>query len=404
MNKVFFSFIISLIIIGCTDPNMIGLEVQPPSDLILIDSKDFEDLNSKTESEDSLRADGAESLILGQIEDPEFELNSAFFYTQILLKENNVNLGSNPVVDSVILSYTYSDYYGELEEFTNLEVKKIEQSQDIFKDSIYYTTFDLQVESDEYFDGMNLSIDLDNPFLRIKLKNEFGQQLLKLGEEGNLIDNEIFLQNFKGIKVFATSEKMMIYLNPEGSKSYLKVYYHNDESGTDTLSLDFDLGGDAARINCFNQKNESSIIQDNSRIYIQSMAGYKAKISINNIDSINSLLDGKVINKVIMSFDIEEGSQNVYYPAHDQLFLSRVKEDGTYLSTFQTYDIGVNVFVSGLEESNKYDFNITQYFVELLNNPSYTNELYLLSVGAAINANRTILNKDIRLEIYYSEL
>ena len=35
---------------------------------------------------------------------------------------------------------------------------------------------------------------------------------------------------------------------------------------------------------------------------------------------------------------------------------------------------------------------------------SYTNELYLLPAGAAVNANRTILNKNIKLQIYYSEL
>ena len=33
----------------------------------------------------------------------------------------------------------------------------------------------------------------------------------------------------------------------------------------------------------------------------------------------------------------------------------------------------------------------------LLNNDSYTNELYLLPAGAAVNANRTILEKDIKL-------
>ena len=41
----------------------------------------------------------------------------------------------------------------------------------------------------------------------------------------------------------------MLYLNPTGSNSFLKIYYHNDESAADTLSLDFELGGDAARIN-----------------------------------------------------------------------------------------------------------------------------------------------------------
>ena len=74
------------------------------------------------------------------------------------------------------------------------------------------------------------------------------------------------------------------------------------------------------------------------------------------------------------------------------------------MKTFQNIDIGVNVFLAELSEINKYEFNITSYFFQLLNNDSYTNNLYLLPAGAAINANRTILEKDITLNIHYSQL
>ena len=33
------------------------------------------------------------------------------------------------------------------------------------------------------------------------------------------------------------------------------------------------------------------------------------KISINNVDSIKSLLDKKIINKVVMSFDVEDNDK-----------------------------------------------------------------------------------------------
>ena len=102
-----------------------------------------------------------------------------------------------------------------------------------------------------------------------------------------------------------------------------------------------------------------------------------------------------------MSLDVMEGSQNKY-AAHDFLLLSRVKENGEYITNVYTNDIGVNVFVGELNEE-KYIFNITNYFYQLLNNDSYTNDLYLLP-GKSLNANRTILDKDIKLTIYYSEL
>ena len=400
MNKIFsLSLIIGLVAIACSDPNTIGLEVQPTSDAIIIsDTSSFSWQNSYTESEDSLRTDEALNLILGKIVDSKFGVNRGSFYTQILLTENNTNLGTNPLVDSVILSYAYSGYYGDLEEFTSIEVNQI--SQDIYKDSIYYSnSFEIDFNSADFFDAFSLSNDSANPSLRVKLKNDFGQDILNLGNDA-LKDNETFLQEFKGISVLAEASNTMLYLNPNGTNSYLKIYYHNNESGTDTLSLDFELGGDAARVNLFNSKPTSNLSQDD-KIYIQSMAGYKVKISINNTESIKSLLEGKVINKVTMSFDVESGSQ-LEYEAHQKLVLVRVNEEGdnVFLSDFT---IEGEAHFGGNLENDKYEFNITRYFSELLQNDSYK-ELYLLPAGAAVNANRTILNKDIKLQIYYSEL
>ena len=132
------------------------------------------------------------------------------------------------------------------------------------------------------------------------------------------------------------------------------------------------------------------------------MAGYKAAIAVNNTDSIKAMLAGKAINKVTMSFDVEPGSTSEY-AAHDKLFLVRVNEEGK--NVFLTdYTIEGETHFGGRLEDDKYEFNITRYFYQLLNNDSYTNDLYLLPAGAAINANRTILSKDIKLIIHYSKL
>ena len=398
MNKIFsLGLFIGLIAVSCTDPNTIGLEVQPTPNNIIISSASFEGITSATESEDSLRTDEALNLILGRIIDPYFNDNTSSFLTQILLTENNIDLGDNPIIDSVILSYTYSGYYGDLEQFTSsLEVLQL--PEDIYKDSIYYNnSFDIAIGNMDNVDTVILSDNPDEPFLRVKLKNKFVEEIFK---ESILKDNETFLQEFKGISVLALSINPMLYLNPDGSNSFFKIYYHNDES--DTLSLDFELGGDAARINLFNPKPLSNLNQEVDKRYIQSMAGYKMKIAVNNTDSIKELLAGKVINKVTMSFDVGAGSQNEY-AAHDKLFLVRVNEDGN--NVFLTdYTIEGETHFGGNLENEKYEFNITSYFYQLLNNSSYTNDLYLLPAGAAVNANRTILEKDIVLTIHYSQL
>ena len=135
------------------------------------------------------------------------------------------------------------------------------------------------------------------------------------------------------------------------------------------------------------------------------MAGYKSKISINNIDSLKALLEGKAINKVTMSFDVEQGSDSEY-AAHDQLYLMRVDQEGNIIPLTDLLE-GSTHFggrLEGLEDDRYYEFNITRYFYQLLNNDSYTNDLYLYGYEPMVNANRTILDKDIKLTIYYSEL
>ena len=392
-----------LIAASCTDPNTIGLEVQPTSDNIIIsDISSFNWQTTQTDSEDSLRTDEALNLILGGIDDSQFGLNNAGFYTQILLTENNTDLGSNAVVDSVVMSYTYSGYYGDLENFTSLDVLILQE--DIYKDSVYYSN-SYQISSlggMSYVESFSVSEDAsESPSLTIRLSDSFGQEILDLQNEG-LKDNETFLENFKGISVIASAQNTMLYLNPTGSNSFLKIYYHNEQSGSDTISLDFELGGDAARINLFNHKPLVNLNQEEDKVYIQSMAGYKTKISINNTDSMKSMLEGKSINKVTMSFDVNEGSQ-AEYTAHDKLFLVRVNEEGNNI--FLTdFTIEGETHFGGRLEDDKYEFNITRYFYQLLNNDIYTNDLYLLPAGAAVNANRTILNKDIKLTIHYSEL
>jgi hypothetical protein len=132
------------------------------------------------------------------------------------------------------------------------------------------------------------------------------------------------------------------------------------------------------------------------------MSGYKMRVSINNIDSIKVLLAEKIINKVTLIFDVEANSQSKY-ESHDKLVLVRVNNEGDNIFLSDFIDEGEAYFGGNLQ-NNKYEFTITRYFSQLLDNESYTNDLYLLPAGAAVNANRTILNNDIKLQIYYSEL
>ena len=79
MNKIFSLSLIGLIVFACNDPNTIGLEVQPTSDNIIISDFNFNKFDVQTQSEDSLRADEAINLVLGELNDPYFGMNSGLF-------------------------------------------------------------------------------------------------------------------------------------------------------------------------------------------------------------------------------------------------------------------------------------------------------------------------------------
>jgi len=401
MNLTKFSvYLLSILFISCSDPDILGLEIQPESDNILIFNTTSDDFKIDVQSEDSLRTDNVVSLTLGEIYDPIFGLNSAGFYTQLLLTENNIDLGNNPVVDSVILSYTYSGYYGDINQIDNLSVQRI--FTDLYNDSIYYSsTFQPTISTTNNIDEFIISANSDNPNIRIKLTNDFGQEIIDLGSEF-LVDNETFLSQFKGLSLSAFGSNGMLYLNPNGSESFFRIYYSNDENISDTLSLDFQVGGDAARVNIFNDKNSQEITEDQSKIHIQSMAGYKAKITLDNLDILRTILKNKVINKATINFSVQDGSQTEF-SAHEKLVLVRVNSSGEniFLSDFL---LEGDAYFGGALINDKYQFTVTRYLHQLLTNTDFTADLYLLAGGSAVNASRTILEKEMFLKIHYSEL
>jgi len=408
-KRFFFLALIFFIFHSCDESSQLGLEVQPSSDKIEIFLNNFSQNDSlpafviSTESVDSLRSDETSSLLLGHIyTDPVFGENIGAFVTQIALSESNIDLGNNPVVDSVVMSYSYSGYYGDLSSITEIAVNY--SDLDIYKDSVYYSNYQFSGSpsgSEDLLLDFTISPDTStSPILKMTLDNSIGQQILDIGNSG-LLDNETFQENFGLLwfNEYSPTPNSIIYLNPSGSNSNFTVYYHN--SSSDTLSLSFVLDGDAARINLFNDKPLSNLVMDPSYSYLQSMAGYKSKISLENLNSIKEDLDGKAINKVTLSFNVNDDSS---YPPHENLSLVRVDSAGNNVFLADLSIEGASHF-GGQYLNGGYEFNISRYFNNMLNNAAYTNELYLLSSGGAVNANRTIIdNNSIVISILYSDL
>ena len=397
-----FNYLILIVVclLSCSEPSIIGLEVQPDSEKITISSNSSNLIDFNNESEESL-INNASLNLLGELEDSYFLKNKASFITQILLPESNLTLEENLTVDSVILSYNYSDYYGDLDGISSIEVRKIEQ--DVYSDSIYYSndfSYDdfaqlLNIAEDYY-----ISLDSLNPLVRIKINNDIGQQILAL-DNTILSNNNDFLDDFKGLFVSAQAQNTILYLNPLATNSNFSIYYHNDSDSANTLS--FQLDGNAARTNVFEKVISNDILNNKENIYIESMSGYKCNISFTDLDTLQKILAGKVVNQAIMSFELDNNLMINDIIPHSQLHLARLDSDGNIID-LTDYVIEGSSFFGGRLENNIYSFNITRYFHELLINGTFTNQLYLLDKSANSNANRSIIKKDVELNIIYSEI
>ncbi len=404
-----FSFILS----SCKDPSEIGLDIHPQSDRILIkNNSNFFNFSTNTLSEDSLRTDEPVRLLLGNLSsDPIFPKSNAHFISNLLLPSNNISFGdiTNIIVDSVILQYVIDDYYGnEIQTFPNLYVSKL--TDPIYKDSSYYSNYPVVYSQSELVSVNNIVVQDSNSvsIIKISIDNYIGQEIIDGGNA--LSSNEDFLQYFYGLKVATVNpsdlnlanDNTILYLNADNQKSKFSIYYRDISVNDSVMSFDLMLGGDAARVNLFNQKNIQQLNASTDSCYVQSMSSYLTSIQFNNLESIRDTLKNKVINKVNLKFSCNEDLQ---FGAHEKLFLVRKNS------------MGVNVFLSdfviegeshfgGQNQSNNFTFNITRYFSNLINGASgFTGELLLLPSGAVINANRTIIPKSsFVIEVLYSEL
>ena len=412
-KSLIFFCVFSFILFSCKDPSEIGLDIHPESDRILIkNNSDFFNFSMKTLSEDSIRTDEPVRLLLGNLtSDPIFPKSNAHFITNLLLPSNNISFGdiTNIIIDSVILQYVIDDYYGnEIQTFPNLYVSKL--TDPIYKDSSYYSNYPVVYSQSELVSVNNTVVQDSNSVsvIKISIENYIGQEIIDGGNA--LSSNEDFLQYFYGLKVTTVNpsdlnlanDNTILYLNADNQKSKFSIYYRDISVNDSVMSFDLMLGGDAARVNLFNQKNIQQLNASADSCYVQSMSSYITSIQFNNLESIKDTLKNKVINKVNLKFSCNEDLQ---FGAHEKLFLVRKNT------------MGVNVFLSdfviegeshfgGQNQGNNFTFNITRYFSDLINGASgFTGELLILPSGAVINANRTIIPKSsFLIEVIYSEL
>ena len=389
----------SALITSCTDPQVIGLEIQPEGDRILISSYDNNSpFIPSTQKVDSVRSSQTLYSLLGFVESSNFLDAKAKFSTELHLSDNSVDFGLNPVLDSAILTLAYAGYYGD----TTVELTlKIEELNEEIKDTSYYsndvlsaTSFSSQLIQSFYPTPNTLKyINSDTVELRGVSFNvdQIGQLILDAPTQ-SLVDNDAFIAYFKGLQFSVIDNQesaSILYFNLIEGGSKLTIYYN------DSLSYDLISSAACKRVNHFEMQEEFNV---QNILGVQSMAGLELILEFDNLQFLRDTLHNKVINQATINFTKENSSD--LYPAHSSLSLVRLDSSG---NRFFLEDVleGLNHF-GGQLESNHYNFNITKFFQSLIQGENQSNTLILVPAGESVNANRTEINNNIELNIIYT--
>jgi len=436
MKKYFLSILLAAII-GCFsacqhDVSSIGLGL---IDEVGTDFNDTTTIVAYSCLEDTILTSKLSSNLVGELHDPVFGDSKAATYAQFALSGSAVNFGTNPVVDSVVLTLQLSSYYGDTNSRVGIRVYRL--TEDMSSDEKYYhfstlnhdaTPLNYSLTSYTIQPKTNVVVDTNsyNPHLRIRLSQAFGQYLLN--NQAHMLSNSSFQQFFKGLCIETISHTgstgYMLITNMTSALSCISLYYHNESSSH--LKYDFACNSDCARFTHFSHNYQSSSYPDfvqqvlngqhaigEEILFVQASGGVKTRLTFPHLQQAFSRLNNRVvINKAeLVITDVSPNEQYLIHPA--SLSIQGINANSgsiMYLPDDEYYTS--SSYFGGTYDSQKheYRFRVTKYVQNLiLQNADLSNSINLVVKGSGVRANRLMFggpqltdDKRLRLELSYT--
>lgn len=424
-------FTLLLLFIGisfnaCKESDTLGGNLLPSNDQSQFESSAKFNLTTFTVKEDSIKSDDLTSSLLGSYVDPIFGKSTASLITQFISSSNQLNFGVNPVADSIVLTMTYSGYYGKISKLDGLQKIRIYKlSNNVYRDSGYYSAinpFKYVSESDfiseyTFLPDPTGKYQTRTPVQKFRLPLSFGQSFL---DNQLTINSGGFLNFFKGLyfrpmnDFQATGNGAILSFNLISAEtpSKLTLYFHNDASSA-VQQFDMVINSDCARINFFKHERNgipaiSSQLADSTQgktqLFVQNMAGLSSKIWFTNLESWKDSMP-IAITKAELTVPIETSLIDIY-GIQSRLLLVEKGTDGQYTS-IPDFELGDNYFNGYYDPTSKtFKFNLALYLQEVISGKRTQKGLYLVPTASAIGANRVVLKGSnfIKLNVTYSKI
>ena len=415
-------------------PEHIGGALQPNSSYIRIAFSGEHDITAESERIDSLSTKSASYSLVGNLNDPFFGNSNLSFYSQVGLTSNSLIWGEGAVTDSIVLQMIYSGYYGDT--LSPLTMKVFEVTEDMTGESMTYysnTSFghDNLLADYAFYPRPRTKSNIDDDSLtvaviRIPIDNSLGDRFINDADQ--FASNNVFMKYFKGLYVSCEQSSgtgSICYFNLLNTKSYLRIYYHNDY---DTTFYDFNVSDKYVRFNHFDHDYttaQSPITFDdtmsNQYLYVQSTAGVRTRLTFPKLAQWAKNMNTNVLineAKLILTGanDMINGINNdtAMFTQPVQLVVVKANEDGSY-SILPDQFVGTNYF-NGMYDpkTDQVWFRISEYVQDLvLAGPEAENYgLFVYTYSGAFNAKRWIFHgpdspdttNRVKLEIIYSQI
>lgn len=420
-GPLFFSLALTFLN-NCADPTTLGSDLLE-SDRTTLEFFDTISVEAVVEPGEPLtthsRFSSFNAYLFGDMRDPVFGRSRASIYFQLYPEFGNPFREGNLIIDSIrlILPYAEQAVYGNLAEFYEMDVLRVEEpmpnDQDYLSDQNFVVDTDRKIgsirfrprlEDVTYVDySSSIGDTVSYPHLRVPLDRFFAQEIINL-DTTILQSDSLFLEQLRGLKLEPkTVNRGMLGFDIFDSRAGVLVYYRLDE-----LNLQYQLEINSASTKFVNfshdytgtlvgQTLENPAAQD-SLLFIQGMAGTVVKLSFPHLDALRN--QNLIVNKAELELRIGStagDSTEVFFSA-DEVLLAEKNESGDlvpisdYLFTGEDVEGKFGGFLSDEpgEEPNAYRMNISTHMQDMIDG-RVPNEVYLVVAAKAERASRSIL-------------
>lgn len=380
---------------------------------------------------------------IGRLDDPVFGINTAAVSTHLRLPTNNIDLGNNLTLDSVVLmlrpllpEYAYGDTSAPVT-FTVHEVTEFIEPGKEYKSNVKFDFSSTEIgRLENVVPGLNQidSIEvggINKPaHLRIPLDFAFWQNVFNQSGTPNMANNEAFRSFLNGIhiKVDENQSASAMYYYNLGSPFSKVAFYYRDADGVHQ-TFDLLIAGESVRVNHFEHDFSGTFVEQiisetvtapgDSVLYIKSMGGTVGLLEMPHIEQ----LRGKVINKaeliVTLKSDPLDEANEALFPPPSRMIINALNEDGTqqflvdqFVSTEYFGGFKTEEEVNGTTY-NRFRFNLGRHLQDLLlldEIQPFQKQLYLLNFPPDRFAHRSVVGGSnstetgLKLRITYTNI